>query len=59
MFAAMNSDINPLKSGLLHLTSRRVDQQKSKMELFWKLIFLELSQLIDIFGTNQASSVYL
>jgi len=38
MFALLHSDINSLKSGLLHLTgqpffAKRVNQQKSKMEL--------------------------
>jgi hypothetical protein len=37
MFAVLHSDINSLKSGLLHLTGqpycKRVDQQKSKMEI--------------------------
>jgi hypothetical protein len=37
MFAVLNSDINSLKSDLLHLTGQpdgeKVDQQKSKMEL--------------------------
>jgi hypothetical protein len=35
MLAVLHSDINSLKSGLLHL---RVEQQKSKMELETKVL---------------------
>jgi hypothetical protein len=39
MFAILHSDINCLKSGLLHLTdSLRLQQQKSKMELETKFL---------------------
>ncbi len=45
MLAVSHSDINSLKSGLLHLTRqiknravKRVDQQKSKMELETKFL---------------------
>jgi hypothetical protein len=51
MFAARHSDINSLKYGLLHLTGQSNSQKgksaKAKMELFHKLAFWELYQLID------------
>ncbi len=60
MFAALYSDINSLKYGLLHLTGRsnsqKVDQQKSNMELFQKLNSLELFSLsIQLHQQNQKS----
>ncbi len=57
MFAVLHSDTNSLKSVLLHLTSqlksrtaKRVDQQKSKMELETK--FLGTISSIDTFPNN-------
>ncbi len=51
MFAILHSDINSLKSGYFiqqaNLIPKRVEEQKSKMELCQELNSWGLSQLID------------
>ncbi len=60
MFAELHSDINSLKSVLFHLTgqpdSKRVDQQKSKVELFHKLNSY-VSQVINTRFTKKGAKI--